>query len=198
MRTFESTRRNSAVFRKHLTIVRRGYFQHWDRGRKWVVRRNPRRQGGVCYRNKRLIEIGPTKLENLPLILIHEICHAVTWHSHAGSWQSRMLQAAARADALGDRKLAATLRDEVDTYRRAIEITGKVTAATIYQDIKDVVLETQQPLSFREVISHVGSDYGVNYNEFLRLYPKSKAAYQQANRYLQRTKHLVAPRPIGR
>ena len=57
-----------------------------------------------------------SKINQLKVILIHEISHTTTRGFHGEEWIAQMKKTAERADQLGEIELAQFIREEVDRY----------------------------------------------------------------------------------
>jgi len=104
--------------------IKNDYFPRWDKNIEWKCRNGPiiNRWGddGYCDDDSKIIYLSSEiKNENeLKLILIHEICHAITKTGHCNTWENRMLSASHRAEHLGDIKLARAILQEIKYYRK--------------------------------------------------------------------------------
>jgi hypothetical protein len=88
---------------------------------------------GFCDSDHRTIIV--QKLD--PVLIIHEICHAVTDSGHEKKWQDRMLKAAITADTV-DPEIASRIRDEVTKIQ---EIPHGTLAQEVYSRLSDAMLE---------------------------------------------------------
>jgi hypothetical protein len=82
---------NHVQITKHFRKVKALFFPRWDRQHLWRISTHSRRTGhGYCDQERRVIEI--MILSNEPdkrdMLLIHEVCHAVTRGSHGKEWQT--------------------------------------------------------------------------------------------------------------
>ena len=49
----------------------------------------------------------------LQLVLIHEICHAISSSGHDKKWKTRMSKAAERATRIGQKELSQMIKDDI-------------------------------------------------------------------------------------
>ena len=100
--------------------IRRAFFPRWDRARQWRVlsgtRSGPPAVSGFCQRREKTIYVNEPADGDLNLVLVHEICHAVTVDKHGPRWRARMRRAAERATELRMPSLARRIADEGATY----------------------------------------------------------------------------------
>ena len=169
-------------------------FLRWDRRGEWKCRVVADVNGsqGYCFSEHKVIKlcrhlIGGDR-EGVQLLLIHEICHAVTPLGHGAKWLARMATAAKRAKAIGMKSLATRLRDEAREY----EATPRETASMVYQRMKDVVWDCKE-ISFNDAVVGVSREYGMDRREFLSRYRRLQSVYEKtvrekgATRATQRT-----------
>jgi len=172
--------------------IKKQYFPHWDKNNLWHIEINKLTISGLCRSPTKTIHIAIHIVndERLTLVIIHEICHAVTYSSHGEKWQKRFLSAASRADMLGDHKLASKIREEVSVYGDKISNLGiikSITATSLQSIIRDLVLFDDADVekeSVESVIGHAASQWGLNFEELMILFPRSlnsfKATFEKA------------------
>ncbi len=128
---------------KEAEFIRKKFFPQWDKERKWVFEIDAAVPGrGFCFIETRQIKLSfiSDDDDELHLLLIHEICHAVGFGGyHAKGWQKRMQKAGDKARAWGRERLANTIYKEARDYADP-EKTETITAATVYSEIRDCVL----------------------------------------------------------
>lgn len=109
------------------------YFPRW---KPWDFTYNPKWcKSGYCNNHQKHIYFG----EDSPVLVIHEICHAVGDPGHGKKWQTRVLKAAETAKRY-DRKLSKELIAEVEKYQ--IDNWGhKTEIKFLYQTIEDTFAE---------------------------------------------------------
>jgi hypothetical protein len=117
----------------------------------------------------------------LTLVLIHEICHAVTPGGHGKKWQDRMAKAAADAEKIGRLELATQLRKEIRGYQETI-LTGR--AAEIYGCIDDTLMDRPEA-SLMQVADWIRQGYGMSRKEFFDSYKRFKVEFAKKQRYWQ-------------
>jgi len=168
-------------------FVRRTFFPRWDRKRVWkfmVVDDADGAQGKSISRTK-TVKIVPTDADSLKLLLIHEISHAVASNAHGDQWKARMEKAAQQAESEALTDLAAQIRDEIEAYTDPLRhVKVKITAKTIYQDIKDIACFDGPELSFDQVIDAVRREYGISREIFLQSYQRCRRVFDEAKKEL--------------
>jgi hypothetical protein len=168
--------------------ARKQYFSRWDKAQEWTCKFLPttslgRFCEGLCDSKRRIIYV-PKDAKDFAVVLIHEICHAVTPHAnHGRPWQERMLKAATMASRRGERQLAQSLRGEVERYRRDAE---RVTKKAINSEIEECVLDLPALPSFRSVVKLVAHKNLMTTREFLKRFPRAKRVYDDALTFVRR------------
>jgi len=103
------------------------YFPRWV---PWEFRYNPEwGNTGYCNRKEKCIFFGDIN----PVLIIHEICHAVTKGGHGKEWQKRMRSISTQGTALHDEIL-----EDLQGY---IDPKGGTSTLNMIQEITDAVLE---------------------------------------------------------
>jgi hypothetical protein len=76
---------------------------------------------GSCDFTHKIIKAArvPIDDDEVAVLLIHEIAHAVTASYHAKRWLTRMEKAAQQAKTIGRSRLATLIRQEIDEYKQA-------------------------------------------------------------------------------
>jgi SprT-like family protein len=167
--------------------VRKQYFFRWDKAQHWACKFSRttslgRFCAGLCDSKRRIIYV-PKDAEDLAVVLIHEICHAVTPHANHGQpWQERMLKAATVASRRGQRQFAQSLRRQIEIYRDAERVTKKA----IYSEIEECVLDRPALPSFRSVVKLVAHENLMTAREFLKRFPRAKRVYDDALTFVRR------------
>jgi hypothetical protein len=106
------------------------YFPRW---KPWPYTYNQKwMNSGFCNSTRRHIFFGAPN----PLLIIHEICHAVSTFGHGTQWQNRMLQAAKTASRY-DPRLSEKIKIQVGMYRNTQGNQGEEIKA-LYLRIEDV------------------------------------------------------------
>ena len=102
------------TFTESVEYVRQTFFPRWDRKRRWQIVEVDDLDGsqGRCVREVKTISIvrGMTAGDDLLVLLIHEIGHAVSNGYHARLWLLRMEKAAEVGDGKGLAAIASLLR----------------------------------------------------------------------------------------
>jgi hypothetical protein len=161
--------------------VRREYFPRWRNGEQWKVRPVADLNGsrGYCFKESKTIKVCVTEVpeSEYRLLLIHEIAHAVTRHSHGAEWMDRMKLAAVRAVKIREAEMGKKLRQEV----RAYIDSPKQTAAEVYQRIGECLMD--YPAASRgEVLTHMSREFGISRQEFLDTFPRFNIEFAKAKR----------------
>jgi hypothetical protein len=166
--------------------VRRQLFPRWDRPGKWRIRlsKNIGEAQGYCDKERKRVILSsvPEDSDERDLIIIHEICHALSRsNGHGSTWQGRMVKTRERVKQIGRARLVELLDYEVQGYDD--DKAEDVTDEDIYDSIRDV-LGYGPTLSFERVIFQVAWRHlaGMSVREFVRKYPKSRKVYEQAKR----------------
>ena len=152
------------------------YFPLFDRKKHWVVKYSSKIVGdGFCDDENKEIVIGKIK-DNmlLQVLLIHEICHAVSGPGHGKRWKNRMLSAAKQAVSLGEKELSDRIIDDVGGYNIGLRPTSQ----TIYDSIVDCIIDLPKA-SHETVIKFVAKDYGFSPQEFKRRFKGSRRIYDE-------------------
>lgn len=113
--------------------------------------------------------------DEVTVLLIHEIAHAVTNGGHGKNWQARMERAAIIAEETGRMELAGLLRNEVASYENPL---ARVSAGLVYQEIGDAVAETPG-LTLLQVIDCLRRDYGFSRKEFLGRFRRARTVFHR-------------------
>jgi len=105
--------------------IKKSYFPRWDQGSHWKLKvagiRKRFGEFGYCDDVSKTIYIASEikKKSDLQVVMIHEICHAVTRTGHGKMWARRLLKAAKKAKELKNFKLEAALKKEVAIYKNS-------------------------------------------------------------------------------
>jgi len=187
--------------------IKADYFAKWDAENEWIfelVDDTDGAQGLACYKEK-TIRITPVSLSDLPLLLIHEICHAACYRrnpGHGKHWKNRMLKAAADAEnKYGDFRLAEALRNEVEGYNRS-ERMQRFGKRLLYSEFQDAVIDhvgSCQSLEellarYEQIEELVRREYGVSQQAFRDYFPRAPKVYEkyarEAWQYCERVAQL--------
>lgn len=153
--------------------IRWTYFPKWDKGCEWKLELAEDLNGsqGFCDTQKKTIYT----LYTNNLVIIHEICHAVTKQGHNKRWTTRMELAAKYAEKDGDSEIAAEIRDQLEAYA----MSPKITAKMVYQEIQDIAYMSSSDISYDDTIEFVRRNYGMSERDFLKKYKKTRQAYDE-------------------
>jgi len=166
--------------------VKRTFYPRWDPNNEWTIQRRTRLSEGynvnaMCNRKTKTIEISRRFIaqddNDLPWLLVHEICHAVAKGNHGKIWQTRFLKVADRAELLGQQPLAGKIRADVDLLQNA----PKPTVRRIRHSIEDALMD-QPGASYEIVIEWVANNWGYTANGLLRKHPSLKKHFDKTKR----------------
>jgi len=123
-----------------------------------------------------VIEIGvrPTDADEMDMLLIHEICHAVSTGGHGKVWLARLEKAAQKAEKVGRSRLAELLREEITRYQNPTVGSGDA-----YRSIVDWVWENPG-LTLEQVKKWLARDYGLLVSEVCRVLPRTEKVFRKA------------------
>jgi hypothetical protein len=180
------------------SFIRKRFFPRWDRLGKWklCIRRHLKPGRGKCLPERQTIVISSASSNQLVVLIIHEICHAVASQSHGQRWKRRMLKGADTAVALGLSELAEQLRVEVVAYNNP---DAPSVSAEIYAKIEDVGYCRRVPPPFRQLAAYLRREYTMTRNEFRTRLPRAALVYRKARQahkqhQTARAEHLPAKR----
>jgi hypothetical protein len=168
---------------REFDYIRSTYFPRWDRGHTWTLQEDhPECVGfGLCdYVGKAIIIRDDLHVLPAPVLLIHEIAHAVTYPGHGKKWQIRMEKAALKAESIGHDELAAELRKNYTAYSRPE--CKKITADLIYMHMREAVFDAMGATSFEVVAGMVANDNGMTLAALLSKYKNLRSVYDKAQK----------------
>jgi len=166
------------VFQDLFQNIRNDFFPRWDKDNIWRLNFDPYLPAIARCMNKEKVIIFQSirePNEEFDQLLIHEIAHAVTNDRHGKKWQNRFLNAAKKAESLGRKSLAKSIREEVKLYQAMAQ---PMNAKMIYEAIQDTVWESEGKASYDTVIAHV--IVGLYPDEIERRYKKCRRVYDEA------------------
>lgn len=153
------------------------FFPQWNRD-GWECRECQNLNGscGECCTKSKTVKIA-ADVDNLTLVLIHEICHAVGGSGHEAEWQNSMEDVAVQAQKIGRSKLAGQIREEVRQYQE----TPITTEEDIYERL-DEILARVPNITMIQVVDTIRSDFmiSISCEEFLTKYERFQVEF--ANR----------------
>ena len=157
------------------------FFPRFDRQKEWIAKYSSKIPGqGLCDRNNKIIFVERIISDiELLLILIHEICHAVTSNDHGRKWQNRLLKAAELAAKIGQKELSKILKDEIKMYQNTVRTYVEV----VYNSIEDCLIDLPQS-SYATIIKYVAKYYGFYPEEFERRFKRCRKVYEEQKRIL--------------
>jgi len=167
-------------FEEAVEYVRKHFFPRWDKKREWTIREGHSSEingaFGLCDDKTKTISVPLFTIRGM-VLLIHEIAHAATNSSHGKRWQERMKKAALKARELGHGDLAKGLLDEVEGYKRSIDLlTPKVIATEAYDQISNYVYE-HPGCTFQEVVDFVRGNWAMSSEEFIRSFRRAEKVF---------------------
>ena len=159
--------------------IRNDYFPDWTDGANWKI---VAYQGtAFCDRENRTIKIGPKNRWPVPVVLIHEIAHAVTVDDHGPRWEDRLRETIKRAKEFGQDELA----QELDKHLEFVSSPGAydVPPEEVDDEIRRAV--SAQPAStFEQVVDAVARGFGQTRTEFEDAYPGMRAVFDETRRVI--------------
>ena len=186
----------SAFSRRRLTeafrYVHRTFFPKWRKADEWTVKEDPSLPYyGRCDDGSRTIFVQSTPEEDdrLHLILIHEICHAITREPHTTKWRDRFKQAGDTAKEIGRQELADLIYDEA-RRSAANQKPPRLNERLIYSTIEDVILADSN-VSFDEAIEAVARLWGITLED-VRQFKACKSVYQETIKMISQFQSQIA------
>lgn len=165
---------NMSLLVREFERIRSEYFPGWDKKHEWkVVESHPECVGdGYCDKDSKQIVVNS---DDLSLVIIHEIAHAVTYDGHGKRWRRRMEAAARRAEYLGQIDLSTQIRNEHALYLDPSSYI-RPTAEFVYNGIKDAAIDG---LSFEDAVAFVAKSNGMTSDKLQTRYRKLWQAYRE-------------------
>ena len=167
----------------------RVYFPRWRGAPMWTIRQGSRArwrnaQGEVCTSSEqgfcddltKTIWVN-TRPDTLELVIIHEICHAVTSGGHDSQFCKRMRAAAKQATQLGNIVLAEKLEREA----AMIEEQPRFTSGMAYQQTEDWIHDNPSG-NFENIVNGLAYLYGMTPDEVLKQFPRLRDIYDRTHR----------------
>lgn len=172
--------------RNAFEYVRSTFFPEWEAGGEWAVQEDddPGSYGRCDDATKAILVRSPPPDpddDRLHLVLIHEICHAVSKEPHTRRWRHRFMEAGDTASSIGRNDLARMIQDEVRRYQ-ALEKPLKLDERLIYATIQDVVLPNPA-ISYRETIRTVAGWWEVSVEDVL--------GFEDCRKVFEDTKRMI-------
>ncbi len=170
---------NKKRLQKAGDYIHKTFFPLWDQKGQWAIKEDYKLLGqGLCSEDKKTIflQFVSSKNDDLYLLLIHEICHAVTNSSHGKKWFDRMLKASNRAKEIGLKNLSERLLNELVGYKEAPPINAKY----VYGTIEDWVIQSETLVPYKPLIEALSKDLGCTKGDLTKKYTLTKRAYQKA------------------
>lgn len=185
--------RKKTKLKKAFEYVRDTFFPKWDKNHHWKVRLNRLMpSGGRADPDTKAIVLSalPDDIDSLYMILIHEICHAVTQSGHTKKWTNRMINARDKAQELGLIILSNMLSEEINIYNDPSNVTN-LSAQNVYERIRSFVLVAvleSKSHSYKKVIKNVAHSFGLYPEELEQLFIKCREVYKKALEEAKKTK----------
>ena len=114
--------------------------------------------------------------DDLDMLLIHEISHAVASLGHGKTWQRRLALAADTARKLGRTRLAGLLETEIDNYQNRGEGLPE-----IYAEVRDALLY-RPDLTLTQIKRWLGQTYGLHLNEVSNVFRGLRTVYEKGRK----------------
>ena len=189
----ESNKRRLAEAFQYVRVT---FFPKWRKGAYWRVKENPGLPYyGRCDDSSRtiLVQSTPEEDDRLHLILIHEICHAITKEPHTKKWRDRFQKAGDTAKKIDRQELANLIYDEVRRSSKNVK-PPRLNERLIYATIKDIILD-DSGVSFDEAIEAVARLWGIT-PEDVSQFKDCKTVYEETIRLLSQFQAQVAARKV--
>ena len=128
---------------------------------------------------KRLIEIlfVSEDDDDLDMLFIHEISHAVASLGHGKTWHAGLRLAAATARKLGRTRLAELLDEEIDNYRNRGEGLPH-----IYAEVRDALLYNPATFTFAQIKRWLAETYGLRFGEVGKVFRGLGTVYEKGRK----------------
>ena len=154
------------------------YFPDWEDGSNWQICEYGGK--GFCDRRSMIIKVGdPSEIYSLPVLIIHEVAHAVTTDEHGDEWFRRMRKVEMRAAEVGDHQLANELQSHIAWV--ASPEAYNVAPEEVYAEIGAAVLD-DPTAPFEKIVGWLAESYGQDLHSFLQVFPQAREVYDQAYR----------------
>ena len=174
--------------------IRKSFFSRWRHGDEWSVTSKhddpfEAESEGLCITEKKRIYINPqvvrTGGDNLRVILIHEICHALTGTiRHGVLFQRRMRKALRDVELNQDGDLATDLRAEVALYENDDILTHDVA----YQLLNELASEGAD---YSGAVDAICRRYDMKKGDFHRVFKKAQQVFSDATKLWSGFRPLV-------
>ncbi len=149
---------------------------------KWVIVERPQScaSPGFCIRALSKIIIKDTKRthEQLQVIIIHEICHAMTTAYHGNKWFTRMSKASTKARKMENVSLSQSINKDAKDSTEPELRSQKITNKDVYQKIYNLALT--HGISCEDCMHSVAICLGIEDEEFKKLYRRYEYHYKKA------------------
>lgn len=163
--------------------IKRLFFPRWDQGDEWTLEEHDDLHGAdaCCRIAEKKIQICSSEetLVQLEVLLLHEICHAVTNGRHGKLWSKRMEKAAVRAEQLDKHYLAAAINSEIQDHRTRYQACS---APLFYGIVRDLVFLNYPGHTQEEILSAAGRAIGLSHEEVVANYPRAPRVVCSAQR----------------
>ena len=170
--------------RKKLEEIVSIYFPKWKNWRGWKVRRTT--EGSECKWSSKTIVFNRDELlkekDDVDLLFIHEIIHAVTQDGHNQKFLNRLKKAKTTASKLHRSELEKLIEKEIDM----VSESEKWTDYLKYR-IRDIVTIDAPDISWKELVEAIAAEH--------RCKPRDITKYKFARRIFDQAKKQVE---IGR
>jgi|WetSurMetagenome_2_1015567.scaffolds.fasta_scaffold174239_2 hypothetical protein len=172
--------------------IKRDFFPHWDQSGAWKALIGISHTGdfdanifrGHCESQLKTIWINPnfdpSISDELDVLIIHEICHAVASPYHGVGFQNRLSRAWLKAQSLHLDHHADLIQAELDMFHKP----KQVSAREIRDFVEDAVFD-QPDATFDQVIRIAAETYALKPDALVEKYPSVKAAFEKAKKDIQ-------------
>lgn len=168
--------------------IRKDFFPRWDPKRKWKVIAGF--QEGVfhldilcsCDRQNKTIWIAPTVVEEgryldgfpLSLILIHEVCHAVSNQSHGEKFLAALRRRKDMAEKLGRREEY----EAISMHLRGFELRVFSISNSVYEMARETA-KKKPPPKYIELLALLNKSFSMTTKEVDHFFPNMRWFYDR-------------------
>ena len=168
--------------------IRNDFFPRWDPKRKWKAKAGF--QEGVfhldilcsCDRHDKTIWIAPAVVEEgkhldgfpLSLVLIHEICHAVSNQSHGEKFLTALKKRKDMAKKLGRREEY----EAISMHLRGFELKVYTISDSVYEMARETA-KKKPPPTYSKLLDLLNQSFGITTEEVDHFFPNMRWFYDR-------------------
>jgi hypothetical protein len=182
--------------------LRETLFLNWDTDRHWqaVAGGGLTQTGymGQCDSDAQAIRIRPDLVglsdSQLDVLLVHEICHAITGEDEGSAWKSEMAKASRRAQEGGREPLAELITREIESYREGeYEVLDDDIVDCDFQD----ALFEHPNASFDKIADMVARKWNIPPELLLERHPNCRRAFEKVRKPVPGVPRSTRGTPLG-